>query len=120
MLLRGSPQSVKMARDWMAKVAVDWGLDDDYVARLAVSELVTNASRNGGRWVLAKAYVHHGAHRIEVWDRSPGQPAIQEAEDMSESGRGLFLLDHLAASWGTRSCFPAQGKVVWVELHPPY
>jgi hypothetical protein len=59
--------------------------------------------------------------RIELWDRSPREPELQEAGFEAESGRGLTIVDALTGgNWGAspRSDPRAQGdaKCVWAEL----
>ena len=44
---------------------------------------------------------------------APGKPARQDEETEAESGRGLLLVEHLSAQWGTYVPEAASGKVVW-------
>jgi anti-sigma regulatory factor (Ser/Thr protein kinase) len=83
-----------------------WGLSalvDD--ALLLISELVTNALKHGTgpeirfRMVLVTNLVTDLVV-LEVDDGSPGRPQVREAGPAEESGRGMFLVASVAASWG--------------------
>lgn len=52
---------------------------------------------------------------IEVWDENQQLPIVNVPDLISESGRGLFLVAHLAKQWGYYLP-PEGGKVVWCEL----
>jgi GAF domain-containing protein/anti-sigma regulatory factor (Ser/Thr protein kinase) len=85
-------------------------------ALLLVTELVTNAVIHAGTDIeLTIETSVHGV-RVEVVDRSPGSlPIVKGAPgETREGGRGIFLLDALAAEWGTRHF--GHGKSVWFEL----
>lgn len=85
------------------------------IARLLVSELVTNAvihGRSSPRLDVDTAV--SGALYVGVGDDDSRYPAVQDDDDDSLSGRGLRLLDALASRWGVRPDPP--GKVVWFEL----
>ena len=50
---------------------------------------------------------------VQVWDDSSGRPSRQDEETEAESGRGLLLVEHLSAQWGTYVPQESSGKVVW-------
>lgn len=87
-------------------------------ALLLVTELVTNAVVHAGTDIDLRVETDGGRLRVEVVDRSPGSlPVIRPAPaETREGGRGVFLLDALAAEWGTRHF--GGGKSVWFELGP--
>jgi anti-sigma regulatory factor (Ser/Thr protein kinase) len=108
---------------------------DEDVAVLLASELVANAVTHGGegmdgakdvgkvegadgspRTIAMCVRRLNGKLRVEVHDRSPVMPVQVplNAEDDSETGRGLMLVDTLAASWGFYR-IPG-GKVVYFTL----
>lgn len=106
-----------------------WGWPGDSetsrTAALLVSELASNAVRHGrlpGRDFSLRVTVEHdlATLRIEVSD-SCGEkiPALPDTpapgSEGSESGRGLLLVDALAARWGTDLRHPS-GKTVWAEF----
>jgi hypothetical protein len=50
---------------------------------------------------------------VLAWDASPQPPALTDAGDDAESGRGLFLVAAFSERWGTYSTPQTGGKVVW-------
>lgn len=121
----GEPSSVRLAREWVAEVLTDIGRDElTESARLAVSELVTNALLHAvpPMTVNVRGTVEHP--RIEVTDqsvvppvpRSP-QPGLDLEEEISWAtfGRGLQLVGSFALRWGADIDPHGVGKVVWFE-----
>ncbi|MEE1743712.1 ATP-binding protein [Streptomyces sp. JV184] len=96
--------SVGASRDFVVEVLTEWQLTtliEDI--RLCVSELATNALLRGvppGREFAVRLRATEDLVRLEVRDSGGGRPAIQHAEDDCCSGRGLFLVDELAAEFG--------------------
>ncbi|ABD11363.1 putative PAS/PAC sensor protein [Frankia casuarinae] len=83
-------------------------------AELLVSEIVTNAirySRVPGELVLRSVPT---ALYIEVSDSDSHLPRVLHPNEQEEHGRGLILVDALAARWGTRPTH--SGKTVWCQL----
>jgi anti-sigma regulatory factor (Ser/Thr protein kinase) len=116
------PESAGRARRAVHALLAAWGLD-----RLAdevdvvVSELVTNALLHSGEGpVGAEApvrfdlVVRAGRLTARVVDASPLPPRPEEAEDTAESGRGLILVEALAADWGWEDL--PDGKAVWAAF----
>ncbi|MGI5466893.1 ATP-binding protein [Streptomyces sp. CA-132043] len=54
---------------------------------------------------------------VEISDHSVPRPRARLAESMEENGRGLILVEALAAAWGTRPT--TVGKTVWFTLLLP-
>ncbi len=135
------PTPARDAREFASRTLARWGLGshDDAVC-LLVSELVTNAQRHGsprrsltgGRRAedatntpdLAQSTsvrppvltLRRGSSAlwIEVADADLRLPRLRHAADDDEGGRGLLLVDIIAARWGAR---PApDGKAVWCRL----
>lgn len=118
------------ARDWVAKVALSGRavLTDETLdaLRLCVSELVTNAVRYGNAGpelgvIVIQRYRH--AIRIEVIDQgnTGGHvPEIMAAGVDQDGGRGLFMVDAFATSWGAVREADG-GHVLWCEVQndPP-
>ncbi|MFD0851203.1 ATP-binding protein [Actinomadura adrarensis] len=118
LVLKSFPQSIKQARDFVGCVAGRCGLDD-YVPRLVVSELVTNAWRHaeGNDDIVVRAFPAQDAPAqlvIEVWDADPRPPVQCDPDDCDESGRGILLLTSVALRWGTRPS--GGGKVVFAVV----
>ena len=61
---------------------------------------------------------------VLAWDASPQPPALTDADDDAESGRGLVLVLAFSERWGTYSTPQTGGKVVWalcstLQTSPP-
>jgi anti-sigma regulatory factor (Ser/Thr protein kinase) len=88
------------------------------IARLLVTELVTNAVSHGsGSVILAVARDGEGL-RIEVQDESPDMPFIvEESRSLMEGGMGLRLVAAFASRWGVEPRSEGKpGKWVWFAL----
>jgi GAF domain-containing protein len=112
-------QSAATARRTIEHVLDEAGLTELLdEALLLVTELVTNAIVHAGTDIELRIETTGGGLRVEVVDRSPGSlPVVQPSPaEAREGGRGVFLLDALAAEWGTRHF--AGGKSVWFLLGP--
>ncbi len=60
--------------------------------------------------------LRRGSHAlwVEVLDSDLRMPRIRAAGETDEGGRGLYLVDQLAARWGSRPT--RDGKAVWFEI----
>lgn len=103
-----------MARDFVAAQFREWGSTDDFVARLVVCELVTNAWRHGEGQIILRVFrdVRADLAVIEVWDQGAGLPMVGSEDLEATSGRGLLLMSQLVHDWGTRPITEG-GKIVW-------
>lgn len=83
---------------------------------LVVSELVGNAVRHGRPPVdLTLTRAARGV-RVDVHDENPAAPAtVASAAETAESGRGMFLVDAVAAESGVTQ-IEGDGKVVWARV----
>ncbi|GLU47741.1 ATP-binding protein [Nocardiopsis ansamitocini] len=93
-------------------------------ATLLTSEIATNAVTHsssgtpGGKFEVT-VYTAVGWSRVEVRDLgSPELPCPQHRDpyDTNEHGRGLDLVEALAAKWGTEPRRDGMGRMVWFEL----
>jgi anti-sigma regulatory factor (Ser/Thr protein kinase) len=84
---------------------------------LVVSELVTNAVRHAEPPVRLEIQADDDRVTVAVADGSPGRPVPRDAPDDAEGGRGLPMIDLLAAETGVRPSPP--GKTVWAALSRP-
>lgn len=109
--------SAAEARRFVERTLGGWRCHDEVdVARLLVSELVSNAVRHAGTPVRLTLSRDRGGIRVEVADGSHGAPRPRLAGGDAEAGRGLFLVDQLAGDWGVRQ--ERRGKTVWFLLDP--
>ncbi|SFL81744.1 ATP-binding protein [Streptomyces pini] len=86
-------------------------------AQLCVSELVANVILHIGEGTpITLRFSARGRRlRIELNDPEPHRiPVLLPASDEAESGRGMALLDAVAADWGV--ALHAEGKAIWCEL----
>ncbi|MFF5209497.1 ATP-binding protein [Streptosporangium sp. NPDC000396] len=108
------------ARDLLTRKVPETTLDD---VVLLLSEVVTNAvihsdsGRRSDGSVMVCLGLGGGVVHVEVIDDgSAGSvPFIRMAEIDSDGGRGLFMVDVLAADWGTHQDDEA-GNAVWFHL----
>ncbi|GAB3962689.1 ATP-binding protein [Actinoallomurus acanthiterrae] len=94
----------------------EWGLTELLEdASTVTSELVANAARLGQDFTV-RLIPEAGALLIEVVDSSPAEPQIKDAfgDSDAEGGRGLLIVDALAAGWGVRH--ENTQKVVWARV----
>lgn len=109
------PTSAAEARAEVRRQLEGWGLLDQIdVAELLVSELVTNALVHAESRLKLTLTAAHGVLRCEVSDTDGRPPRVRRATEISESGRGMFLVEALAGRWGCHQDGP--GKTVWFEL----
>lgn len=86
------------------------------VILLLASEVVTNALRHAPPPRELRVREQAGFVRVEVTDSHPLPPRRREPDAESPGGRGLWLLDALAARWGFLR--EGDGKCVWFEVRP--
>ncbi|WP_432994577.1 ATP-binding protein [Dactylosporangium sp. CA-233914] len=83
---------------------------------LLVSELTANALLHAGGVEYIDLYCTGSVLRICVHDQVSTPAVARHAPpDEAEHGRGLLLVDALAARWGVEE-HPGAGKDVWLEL----
>lgn len=84
---------------------------------LLVSEVVTNAvTHAGSSCELAVRLVGGTRVRVEISDRQPAPPHLVAPVSAEQTqGRGLWLVDALAADWGVAPVSGA-GKAVWFDV----
>ncbi|MEW2070499.1 ATP-binding protein [Streptomyces sp. NPDC007346] len=132
--LVATESAVSASRRFLRVALSQWQaalIEDDVL--LIASELVTNAVAVTGvvaenpTWDelrrLGLVHVRLVGLRdsvvVEVWDVSDEPPRLQHVGRDSEDGRGLLLVQELAARWG--SYRTTGGKAVWAQLavRPP-
>lgn len=104
------------ARAFVAATLTTWGARDELHddAALVVTELAANAIKHArSGFTVSLDRVEDGI-RITVGDADPAPPARRSPDVRATSGRGLLLIDAVAASWGST---PADGgKLVWARI----
>lgn len=83
-------------------------------AVLMTSEVVTNALLHGQGEVRLAVGADQVLVRVEVGDEESDRPTPQATAADAESGRGMVIVDALAANWGVLEAAP--GKTVWFEV----
>jgi anti-sigma regulatory factor (Ser/Thr protein kinase) len=86
-------------------------------ASLLISEVVTNALLHASGPVTVEVLQEGSAYRIAVSDRSKTPPTEKGYRSDDATGRGLQLVECLAAAWGWERT--GTGKVVWFDLPVP-
>jgi anti-sigma regulatory factor (Ser/Thr protein kinase) len=120
----GTPGSVATVRAWARGLLagrIAEAVVEDVV--LLLSEVVTNAvvhsdsGRRAGGSVTVCLGLGGGMVHVEVIDDGAAGsiPFVRAAEADSDGGRGLFLVEVMAAGWGTHHDDEA-GNAVWFHL----
>lgn len=105
------------ARRHLEAACTDLPPDRLDVARLLVTELVSNAIRHGTGSVLLAVFCEGARVHVEVHDESPDLPLVGDGSALRESGAGMRLVAALSSSWGTADRDDSQpGKRVWFLL----
>lgn len=114
--LKAEPASPGRARAFVRSLMADWGVESDVVedAELLVTELVTNAVIHARTPVRLKVEAKEGSIQFAVSDESNRRVELKSPSPESATGRGLRLLDQIAAGWHVVDM--PQGKQVLFEL----
>jgi anti-sigma regulatory factor (Ser/Thr protein kinase) len=108
--------SAAVARAFVTETLLAWGAERVLeAATLLTSELVTNAVLYAGSEIVLVVRQSGRRIRVEVQDASPKVPVRRFPTEESVSGRGLALVEALAAAWGVDPV-PHDGKRVWFEV----
>jgi serine phosphatase RsbU (regulator of sigma subunit)/anti-sigma regulatory factor (Ser/Thr protein kinase) len=116
---QSDPGQISSARADIRALLHDWTSPDQMEsAVLLVSELVTNVlvHTDHDARLIADVNGMPGTRRlhVEVGDRSDDMPHLRDPGELASSGRGLFLIEELADSWGVDP--RGDGKSIWFEL----
>jgi anti-sigma regulatory factor (Ser/Thr protein kinase) len=130
-VLPSNARSPGRARTWTESRLASWGIDDEGISTLLVSELVTNAVIHARTPATLTVAVASGMIEIGVADHGLGRHVIPGQRGMElpgielprstrllpESGRGLIIVEALSQDWGlTRN---GTGKQVWLRRPLP-
>jgi anti-sigma regulatory factor (Ser/Thr protein kinase) len=112
--LPANTTSARLARELVRSNLAGFDVTMIEVAELLVSELVTNAVAHAQSAPTMRIDVSRQGIKVAVHDDAPGPVTVQDAADDAPGGRGLLLVDSLAASWGWAPT--DMGKRVWFTL----
>ena len=115
----------RAARGFVLERLEAWGVPVERVddARLAVSELVTNAFLHGGGSSTVDLRLAPGRLEVRVRQESPRlldtprEPWHLEPDEMAQHGRGLLIVDALSSAWGVEP--DGAGALAWFTLDLP-
>lgn len=106
------PESVGQARHLVTNLLERNGLPDLIdTATLLTSEVVTNAVLHAATRVEVACHLHERGLLVQVRDHSPVLPGMRHYDAEAMTGRGLGLVEMLAARWGVEA--DAGGKTIW-------
>ncbi|NMR20393.1 ATP-binding protein [Cellulomonas fimi] len=90
---------------------------ENQVIELLTGELVANAALHGptGGEVRVRARRAGDTVRVSVRDESTADPVVRHPEPTADSGRGMALVEVLAADWGVEH-HGRDGKTVWFDV----
>jgi anti-sigma regulatory factor (Ser/Thr protein kinase) len=116
LVLPANPRAVRNARTFVEECCHNAHVEEDACDTVALltSETVTNAIVHGRSAAHLSVTVGRGMVLVEVWDDNSRLPEIVEQDDEALNGRGMLIVDSLAARWGTTEHL--NGKTVWFEV----
>jgi anti-sigma regulatory factor (Ser/Thr protein kinase) len=107
-----TPESVAVARRFVADALATWGRDDAVSATtLVVSELATNAVRHAHSEYVVDVTVDDVGVQVGVSDGSTAPPRMQSVGIRARGGRGLAIVDKVCKAWGVEE--RPSGKRIW-------
>ena len=113
--LQRDPTEAREARLHVARACDGLARDVVEIAQLLTTELVTNALDHGAGEITLGIARSDDDLRIDVGDDAPGHPRPAPAAPDQTRGRGMLLVESLAAGWGVEP--PSDGgKRVWFRL----
>jgi serine phosphatase RsbU (regulator of sigma subunit)/anti-sigma regulatory factor (Ser/Thr protein kinase) len=108
------PQAAASARAWLRPLVAAIDPELASVSVLLISEVVTNSILHARTPIAVAAEAAPGRVRVWVADRSSELPSARLYGPRAGTGRGLVMVESLAARWGVTA--QAAGKVVWFEV----
>lgn len=112
--LSSDEQAAAQGRRFVADTLAVLGITEVDIAVLLTSELVTNGLLHGTAPFLIEVVPSPDRVRVSVIDAHADLPFLRSTSPEGEHGRGLLLVDALAARWGVDAHPP--GKAVWFEV----
>jgi anti-sigma regulatory factor (Ser/Thr protein kinase) len=115
--LDAAPESCRAARAAVRDALEQWHLSDLVdTATLLASELVTNAVLHGRSPMELQVEQVQERVRVTVLDGAVRPPARRRYGLGAGTGRGLGLVETMAATWGWSRAADPFAKSVWFEL----
>ena len=115
------PRLGSQIRDWISSAISGHDCPVDAAdAALVVTELFGNAVMHGpagGRVLVGYCLWREGARLVVCDGGGPGTPRLVHGGELAEGGRGLRVVDSLAARWGSFRLAGAQA--VWCDFGQP-
>ena len=114
--LQRDPTEAGEARRHVAQACQGLARDVVEIAQLLTTELVTNAIDHGaGEITLAITRASEDL-RVDVSDAAPERPRTADATPDQTRGRGMLIVESLAAAWGIEPPSGGRRKSVWFRL----
>lgn len=108
-------ESVAQSRHWLTGQLVLSGRDHrSDEAALCISELAANAVDHTGDGFRVQLSDVDGPLRVAVSDSDATLPVVLAVDPDAERGRGLIIVDAIAARWGIEPS--GRGKTIWFEI----
>lgn len=107
-----APESVGAARRFATELLGGVAAEVRETVELMVSELATNCLRHTQTGFDLTVLQRDDKVRVEVTDRSAGNPTMRSPGPDDLSGRGLQIVNLLAEAWGVEHA-GTTGKTVW-------
>ena len=115
------PRLGSQIRDWISSAISGHDCPVDAAdAAVVVSELFGNAVMHGpagGRVLVGYCLWREGARLVVCDGGGPGMPRLVQGGELAEGGRGLRVVDSLAARWGSFRL--AGARAVWCDFGQP-
>jgi LuxR family maltose regulon positive regulatory protein len=113
------PTAADAGRAFVGEVCGHWGLQGlAGPAALLASELVTNAVVHARTALELRVELRGPRLHVAVKDQDPDLGRLLAANDGTEQGLGLRIVDRIATTWGVRQNRTG-GKTVWSALDLP-
>jgi len=120
-IVDAKPGCGKQVRDWISSAITRHRCPVDPAdAALAVAELFANAVMHGpagGRVLVGYCLWSQGARIVVCDGGGPSTPRLGHSTGLAEGGRGLQVVDSVAARWGSFRLIGSQ--VVWCDFGQP-
>jgi anti-sigma regulatory factor (Ser/Thr protein kinase) len=116
LVLQQDLAEVRRARAFVRQHCDRLGFDEDAceAAVLLTSEAVTNAFIHGRSEARLQVTTSPGRLHVEVADDNSRHPQRLDQDTDALDGRGIAIVQQLAARWGVRD--DPYGKTVWFEV----